>query len=69
MAVAPVLGQVPRRVGRGAPHPRAGGGHRRCQEEARGRGERAEERGEAAGRGRDRAGECHTLKFPISGCE
>jgi hypothetical protein len=41
-------------VGGGAPHPRAGGGRRRCQEEARSRDERAEERGEAVGRGRDR---------------
>ena len=55
-AVAPVGGRIPqrgrRRLGREAPHPGTGRRRHRRREEARGRGERAEERGEAAGCGR-----------------
>ena len=55
-AIAPVRGRVPqrgrRRLGREAAHPSAGGGRRRRRrEEARGRSERAQEGGDAAGRG------------------
>jgi len=63
-AVAPVRGRVPQRgrsrLGREAPHPRAGGRRRRPRrEEARGRSERAQEGGDATGRaaGLERTGE------------